>query len=189
LEELKGHSVSLGIIFTSSDQSYSEHLDIAEKNNFSLRWALFEPTKQVGLCRGYESLEYAKEQGYLISRMIREANSRGINTWADLTVPKCIIENKNMELFLGNMNDIQFQCPPFFDISPNLDIWKCLPLAQENTQKLINYPSFREAYQDLDKCRAEYKNIGVFEECSKCNSLENVCSGGPTIAKKLKHEN
>ena len=82
----------------------------------------------------------------------------------------------------------QFKCPPFFDISPNLDIWRCLPLAPEKTPKLTDYSSFIEAYRSLNKLREIYKKRGVFDECYSCSHLEELCSGGPTIAKILKDE-
>ncbi len=48
---------------------------------------------------------------------MKEANERGIETWADLTVPYCAIEDKDRHLFQRGENDIQYKCPPFFDIS------------------------------------------------------------------------
>lgn len=184
--KLRRHSTSLGLIIATPDQPYEEHLDIAQEYGFNLRWALLEPTRKSGQVWGYKSKENALALGARAIEIILRANERGISTWADLTVPRCAVPTQHEYLFLGNDNDIQFKCPPFFDISPNLDIWRCLPLAPQLTPKLTDFSSFREAYRFLDQIKSTYKHEGVFSECSDCHNLESICSGGPVIAKQLK---
>lgn len=185
-EQLGGHPTSLGLIIASPGQPYKEHLDIAKKYGFDLRWAFLEPTMRSGLTEGYKAQENIKAMGKYVSQIVREANSRGLDTWADLTVPRCAISDEDMALYEGDSNDLQFKCPPFFDISPNLDIWRCLPMAPENTHKLTDFSSFREAYRAVNKVKQEYSHQGSFDECRDCKYLEEICSGGPAISKKLK---
>ena len=185
LEQLKGHSVSLGLILASPEDSYEEHLDIAEKYGFELRWAIMEPTCQTGQTEGYRSQDKLKSIGKLAATIIRNANDRGIKTWADLTVPYCAIEDSDRDLFQGDRNDIQYKCPPFFDISTNLKIWRCLPMAPGRTPYLTDFDSFREAYNSINGVKKPYFSKGVFQECGACDELETTCSGGPAIAKKL----
>ncbi|MAG78594.1 hypothetical protein CL616_04490 [archaeon] len=184
-EQLKGHSVSLGLILASSKDTYKEHLDIAEKYGFDLRWAIMEPTCQTGQTEGYKAQDRLKGIGKLAIRIVKEANERGIETWADLTVPYCAIEDKDRHLFQRDENDIQYKCPPFFDISTNLKIWRCLPMAPNETPSLTDFSSFREAYNKINKIKKPYTSEGVFHECGSCDKLETTCSGGPAIAKKL----
>ncbi|MBU2615930.1 MAG: radical SAM protein [Nanoarchaeota archaeon] len=184
-EQLKGHSVSLGLILTSPSDDHEEHLDIAEKYGFDLRWAIMEPTYQTGQTEGYRSQNRLMEIGKLATKTVKEANERGIETWADLTVPYCAIENKDRHLFQGDKNDIQYKCPPFFDISTNLKIWRCLPMASNETPLLTDFNSFREAYNAVNTVKKSYVSEGVFQECGSCDNLETTCSGGPAIAKKL----
>ena len=106
-EQLKGHSVSLGLILAGPKDAYQEHLDIAEKYGFDLRWAIMEPTCQTGQTDGYRAQERLKGIGKLATRIVKEANERGIETWADLTVPYCAIEDEDRHLFKGNKNDIR----------------------------------------------------------------------------------
>jgi len=187
-DQLKGMDVSLGIIILSCDTSYHEHLEICEKYGFDLRWALLEPTPKIGLPQHYTSLQYLKKVGKLIEKMIKEANKRGIYTWADLTVPRCMFDDNQLELFKNELNDIQFFCPPFFDIATDLKIWRCLPLAEKNPPNLLEFYSLRDAYIFLDNTRKKYSQRGIFKECESCDLLGKDCSGGPTIAKKMKNE-
>ena len=187
-EQLKGHSVSLGLILTSPNDAYREHIDIAEKYGFDLRWAIMEPTSQTGQTEGYKTQGRLKGIGKLATRIVKEANERGIETWADLTVPYCAIEDKDRHLFQGDENDIQYKCPPFFDISTNQKIWRCLPMAPRETPSLTEFSSFREAYNSINKVKKSYVSEGVFQECESCDKLENTCSGGPAIAKKLEKD-
>jgi len=185
-EQLRGHPTSLGLIVASPTQEFEEHLEIAKQYGFDLRWAFLEPTLRSGQTEGYKMQKNIQAMGHYVSEIVREANKRGIDTWADLTVPRCAISDSDMPLYEGENNDIQFKCPPFFDISPTLDIWRCLPLAPKNTPKLTDFSSFREAYNTINRVKEQYRNQGVFDECSNCEYLENICSGGPAIAKKLR---
>lgn len=184
-EQLKCHSVSLGLILAGPNDDYKEHLDIAEKYGFDLRWAIMEPTCQTGQTEGYKAQGRLKEIGKLATKIVKEANERGIETWADLTVPYCAIEDEDRHLFQGDKNDIQYKCPPFFDISTNLKIWRCLPMAPNKTPSLTDFNSFREAYSAINTVKKPYVSEGVFQECGSCDKLETTCSGGPAIAKKL----
>jgi len=189
LDQLKNHPTSLGLILTSPNEPYKEHLDLAEKYGFDLRWAILEPTPLTGQTEGYKSQNNLKELGKLTTQIVREANNRGISTWADLTVPYCAINEEDRALFKGEKNDIQYKCPPFFDISPNLNIWRCLPMAPTETPKLTDFKTFREAYTEINKVKRKFLSRGVYSECSDCSKLEGTCSGGPAIAKKIKDEN
>jgi hypothetical protein len=185
-EQLKNLDVSLGLIIMSPNTPYREHLEICEKYGFDLRWALLEPTPKIGLPHHYESLKDLKAMGELVIKMIKEANDKGIYTWADLTVPRCMFSEEQLKYFKNELNDIQFFCPPFFDIDTDLRIWRCLPLAEKDPKKLTDFPSIREAYLYLNNIRESYKHEGVFSECNYCDYLGIECSGGPTIAKKMK---
>lgn len=183
---LQKHSTSLGLIIADPGQPYIEHLDIAERHGFNLRWALLEPTRKSGQVWGYRDRENVRALGKHISAIVKQANARGIETWADLSVPKCAIVEEDIYLFRSKENDIQFGCPPFFDISPNLDIWRCLPLAPQKTPKLTDFDSFKEAYRLLNNVKVAYLGKGIFLECNGCRDLDSICSGGPVIAKQLK---
>ncbi len=184
-EQLKGHSVGLGLILGGNENLYEEHLDIAEKYGFDLRWAIMEPTIQTGQTQGYRSRDNLKKIGKLAIDIIKQANQRGVETWADLTVPHCAIDDKDRYLFEGEKNDIQYKCPPFFDISTDLKIWRCLPMAPSKTPSLTDFNSFGEAYEAVNQSKKPYIEEGAFRECSSCDKLEDICSGGPAIAKKL----
>lgn len=182
---LKRHSTSLGLIIESPNQNFDDHLSIAEKYGFDLRWTFMEPTKRGGLTYAYYSQEHTKALGKVIVKLIKEANSRGISTWADLAIPRCAINDEDLWLFIDENNDVQFKCPPFFDISPNLEIWRCLPLAPIKTPKLTEFNSFLEAYRSVNSVKNNFLNIGVFNECLGCKYFKNICSGGPAIAKQI----
>ena len=185
-EQLRTHPTSLGLIITSLNQPYGEHLDIVKKYGFDLRWAFLEPTIRSGQTEGYKTQRNIQEMGKHVSNIVREANQRGLDTWADLTVPRCAISDSDMNIYEGDKNDIQFKCPPFFDISPTLDIWRCLPMAPEQTLKLTNFDSFKEAYQRVNQIKQKYIGGGSFDECGNCKYLDDLCSGGPAISKRLK---
>jgi MoaA/NifB/PqqE/SkfB family radical SAM enzyme len=184
-KQLRGVSTSLGWIITNPEDSFEDHLAIAKNYGFKIRWAFLEPTQKSGQTRGYSSLEMTRRMGNLAVKMIKKANKLNIRTWADLTVPRCAINSKDISIFECNQNDIQFKCPPFFDISPNLDVWRCLPLAGLDTPNLRYFNSLIKAYTYVNGLKDRYSCKGTFKECASCNDLGSVCSGGPAIAKKL----
>ncbi|MFH1801766.1 MAG: radical SAM protein [archaeon] len=188
-EQLKGHPTSVGLILDTPQTRFEEHLDLAEEYGFQLRWAIVEPTIKSGLTKGYQSLENVQGISKRAIEIVKEANKRGIKTWADLTVPKCAIPKEDLYIFEGTQNDIQFKCPPFFDISPDLKIWRCLPLAGNDLSSLLEFDSFKQAYRHLNKVKIPYLDKGVFDECKSCEYLTDACSGGTSIAKILKHGN
>jgi len=109
-----------------------------------------------GLTESYKTQRNIQTLGKHASNIVREANKRGLDTWADLTVPMCAISDSDMSLYKGDKNDIQFRCPSFFDISPTLDIWRCLPMALNQTPKLTDFDSFRNAYKSVNQTNQEH---------------------------------
>ena len=128
-----------------------------------------------------------RQFGTTIYEMIKKANIRGIETWGDLSAPRCAFDDEQIRIFGSNLNDIQFHCPPFFDISPDLYIWRCLNLAEETPKSLKDFNSLRDAYKQLNKIKDNLNERGVYDECKSCKDLKKECSGGPAIAKILKN--
>ncbi len=189
LESLKGRKTSLGLVIYSPDFNYSFHSEMAEKFGFDIRWTLAEPA--VGSQHKYmyyENKEELRKIGNKIYKFIRGCNDRGISTWLDLEVPACMFSKKQLEFFYNNKNhEIQFKCPQFFDIGPDLKIWKCFPLSELYTENLRNFEGLKEAYNHLKERFTGLEKQIIFDECLKCSFyVDNICGAGSKIAKYMK---
>lgn len=180
----KQRIVSIGAVIDSENFEANEHLNLAEHYGFEFRWSFPEPIQGIGRLFGYENTERIKVFGSRIYEIIKEANDRGIETWGDICSPFCAFTESQLEIFNGWNNDVSFICPPFFDVSPRLDIWRCLPLRPFAIKNLRAYNTFLEAYNSLKdyECKS---NSGIFNECKECKKLGKYCGGGPRIAKDL----
>ena len=74
-----------------------------------------------------------------------------------------------------------FRCSPAVDISPDMDLFHCLPLSRYRRRSLLEFDSMEEIASHFVRMRDEIRSeaAGVFVECDGCrHRLEDVCSGG-----------
>lgn len=179
--------VSIGTVINSPDFDFTDQLRLCEQYGFEMRWSLPEPVAGIGKLFAYEDINMLKKYGEIIGNLVREAGKRGIETWGDIAAPKCAFDEQTLELFEHPEHDVRFVCPPFFDISPDLTIWRCLPLRSSMQRHLTDYNAFLDAYLALSKCEC-YKNSGVFSECNSCKDRNEACGGGPRIAVDIRNK-
>jgi MoaA/NifB/PqqE/SkfB family radical SAM enzyme len=186
LESLSGKDVSLGCVIHEGCSDYSLHLELAKKHGFGIRWTLAEPTIGAGnLHFYYNSIEELRKMGNEIYRFIGKCDDKGIYTWLDLEVPACIFSENQLNFFRDNPDhDIQFHCPPFFDIAPDLTIWKCFALSPLYTANLKDFGNIRTAHQHLTDVFEKLNSQIIFDECGNCSYYHsNECNAGPKVIK------
>jgi hypothetical protein len=89
---------------------------------------------------------------------------------------------------------IEFKCNPAVDITPDMQVYCCFPLAGLARKSVFDFDSYRQLvdyYRDLQRrLRAEIP--GIFPECADCpHRAEGACSAGGAcqIAGRLANEN
>jgi len=89
---------------------------------------------------------------------------------------------------------MEFKCSPAVDITPDMQVYCCFPLAGLARKSVFDFDSYRQLvnhYRDLQhRLRAEIP--GIFPECGDCpHHAEGTCSAGGAcqIAGRLVREN
>ncbi|NYZ77195.1 radical SAM protein [Candidatus Micrarchaeota archaeon] len=188
LDSLKGSEVALGLVIYSLEFDYAFHLELARKLGFEIRWTLAEPAANANnVFMYYENQQELRKIGERIFSFIKKCDDNGIATWLDLEVPACAFSDEQTEFFSkSKRHHIQFECPPFLDIGPDLKVWKCFPLSELHNFGLKETDSIKEAYRGFLQRFKHLKKKGVFDECGACPK-SNSCSGGPKILKHMRH--
>jgi len=74
-----------------------------------------------------------------------------------------------------------FRCRPSVDISPDMDLFHCLPLSRYRRRSLLEFDSMGEITSHFAQMREEIRSrgAGVFAECGECrHRQDDSCSGG-----------
>jgi cyclic pyranopterin phosphate synthase len=89
---------------------------------------------------------------------------------------------------------IEFKCNPAVDITPELEVYCCFPLAGLARKSVFDFDSYRQLvdyYRDLQR-RLRAEIAGIFPECADCvHRAEGTCTAGGAcqIASRLTREN
>jgi MoaA/NifB/PqqE/SkfB family radical SAM enzyme len=105
-------------------------------------------------------------------------NSNGIVIKLDCGFPLCMFSEKEIEELKQNEeNDFEFVCGQPIDIYPDLTFTNCYPLSKKYKDSISKFKTIIDLYKFLeDGFKAP---CGIYmEQCSKCSSFNNGCSGG-----------
>lgn len=75
----------------------------------------------------------------------------------------------------------EFRCRPAVDISPDMDLFHCLPLSRYRRRSLLEFDSLAEIASHFARMHDEIRSgtAGVFTECGGCRHRRDAaCSGG-----------
>jgi len=74
-----------------------------------------------------------------------------------------------------------FRCPSAVNISPDMELFHCLPLARYRRRSLLEFDSMEAIASHFTRMRDEIRSggAGVFAECGECrHRQDDACSGG-----------
>jgi hypothetical protein len=99
----------------------------------------------------------------------------------DCGFPLCRVSDEQLGWLARLSGHVDFKCKPAIDITPDMQVYCCFPLATLNRRSVFEFNSFKEIvayYRDLQKrIRAELP--GIYDECGACNHRhEETCAGG-----------
>jgi hypothetical protein len=105
----------------------------------------------------------------------------GLRPNFDCGFPLCRISDEALGWLVRLSGRADFKCRPAIDITPDMQVYCCFPLAELNRRSVFEFDSFRqiaEYYRDLQtRIRAEAS--GIFADCAGCRSREEgICAGG-----------
>jgi cyclic pyranopterin phosphate synthase len=99
----------------------------------------------------------------------------------DCGFPLCKISDEELGWMSRLTGPINFKCDPAIDITPDLQVYSCFPLAGIERKSLYDFDSYSMIvdYFRFLMLRIRAKRAGLFDECGACpRRADGVCSGG-----------
>lgn len=132
--------------------------------------------------------QFFPEVSNKIFEFLIEISELGVATQQDCLVPTCFFKDKQLA-YLIKQNNIGLHlgsCNPVIDISPDLEVHRCLSLSNYKKKKLEDFKDAWDIYYYLKKIiDNELIKIPLFDKCCKCRyHLKYICQGG-CLAYKL----
>jgi cyclic pyranopterin phosphate synthase len=99
----------------------------------------------------------------------------------DCGFPLCRVTDEQLGWLARLSGRMNFICNPAIDITPDMQVYCCFPLASLNKKSLFEFDSFKAIvayYRNLQACvRGEIG--GIYEECATCvHRAQEMCAGG-----------
>jgi hypothetical protein len=112
----------------------------------------------------------------------------------DCGFPLCRVTDEQLGWLVRLSGRVDFKCRPAIDITPDMQVYCCFPLAGLSRKSVFAFDSFVDIvayYRNLqDRVRADMP--GIYDECASCHHRrEGTCAGGGTchLVNRLTAEN
>jgi len=154
-----------------------------------LRWGLANPIYPKDHKQLYIKYKNFDNISSKIFEFLMTLSEIGITTQQDCPLPTCFFDDKLLAYLVkqNNINLNMGRCNPVCDITPNLEIVRCLPLFDINRTNFTKFKSVWEIYYYFkNKIDIQLIKIPSFEKCKKCRYYaQEICQGG-CLSYKLK---
>jgi cyclic pyranopterin phosphate synthase len=117
-----------------------------------------------------------------VSDFIINASKHNLKVDLDCTLPKCFFSDQDLGKIVKYQPDLARslgKCEIAFDISPNLEIYRCFATSSIFRDRLTNYNTFSEAEQSLrNHVDEQISTPNIFDKCKECQfAFNKLCSG------------
>jgi sulfatase maturation enzyme AslB (radical SAM superfamily) len=99
----------------------------------------------------------------------------------DCGFPLCAFSDDQIGWLRKTSPDNHYTCKPAIDITPDLDVYNCLPLANYHRRSLFEFNCIEEIsdYYCQHHAIIRQEIAGIYKECDGCKyAISGVCSGG-----------
>ena len=99
----------------------------------------------------------------------------------DCGFPQCQLTDTQLGWLARLSGKVNFKCTPAIDITPELDVYCCFPLASLNRKSIFDFDSYRQVvdYYKRLQARIRLETPGIYPECEACvYRAEGTCAGG-----------
>ncbi len=109
-----------------------------------------------------------------------ECDESDVKLGFDCGFVMCKLTDEQLGRLFRNSTGLSFGCGPAIDIGPDLSVWNCFPLVDEETLYLKDYDNLQQLHEEfMKRYETELKTMGVYEECADCKYLKRgLCMGG-----------
>ncbi|MBM4275128.1 MAG: radical SAM protein [Deltaproteobacteria bacterium] len=125
-----------------------------------------------------------RDMGQVVERLYsyrRQFDALRVKPGLDCGFPLCQMPDEVLGWLHRFPGPVQFGCGPAVDISPDMSVYYCFPLARYKRKSLFEFDSLGQLEDHFQLLRHEIKAElpGIYDECDGCPHLENrVCEGG-----------
>lgn len=174
-------AINLGFVVYKADFDAYFIIDLIEKYNLSkdVKWSI-----ATSCFKHKNTFLKLKDHKKVIGRLVehsRRFKRHHIRWYPDTTFMWCLFKKEQLDELYRN---VKFKpenlCFPVLEVVPNLTVYRCYGTASlsKPTLKITDFKDEREAFSYFSKKEAFLKEIGVFNECFRCDSRGQVCGGG-----------
>ncbi len=181
-----GIPTSLGFNIYKKDFNYSEIIEYCKSYGISvLRVAIAKPTYGVK----NSNIPVPEDFDDISNRVvdfIENVSKLNIQVEMDCLLPKCFFTNEQLgriALLQPSIINYLGKCTVAFDISTDLDIFRCFSVSTESRSKLTDFESIKQS-QDYLKIffNDRYLKPNIFDKCKQCEFANNQSCWGDCLS-------
>ena len=178
------NNVTLSFNIFETEPDYSYIFNLTSKYDIkSLRLSFSMPVVFGGKKNSYLDIAEYKNSTKHVMDFVEKAESQGIKTTLDNTVPICMFNAEQLtDLIIKQVIDPtrNFVCKPALDIGPDLSVWRCFGTSKFFNRSLDDFNTIQEVYDYFQRASRLYQfRFYPYDECKKCEyAKKEFCQGG-----------
>lgn len=99
----------------------------------------------------------------------------------DCGFPLCRVTDEQLGWLTRLSGPMDFKCGPAIDITPDMQVYGCFPLATVNRKSVFEFDSYQQIVDFYKKQQGEIRSgrAGIYDECDGCvHQSDGMCAGG-----------
>ena len=178
---IAGRRAMLGFNIYRDDFSLGFAFDLIERHDLkrAMRLGIAHPT-----AGGANAFLPVDRIGPAIARLASfkaEFERLAIAPSLDCGFPLCRFSDADLGWLVRLGGRPSFICRPAIDVTPDMQVYACFPLATHGRASLFAFNTLQEvtAHFTAEHARIRADRPGIFDECASCQSRsQGVCAGG-----------
>lgn len=179
-----GFHTGIGFNIWREDFDYEEILTVCHEYGVEhLRWTIAYPEAKPMPGVTVLSPERYAATARRCFRFLEHAFQQNVEAYLDCPLPKCFFSHEELGRIAVTHPRTVSQikaCGPVIDVSPDLSVFRCYALSQEQRRHLTEFQNLSALTSWYEQAIDEtYAQPSVFEKCASCEFAENrTCYGG-----------
>lgn len=123
------------------------------------------------------------------SIFIKKAHENNIKITLDCGFTCCSFDKEYIEIIRLNNIESRFYCSPLFSVKPNLEVFPCVALLNENKYKITDFQNYSELNKHFQEHYFHLYNQSIYSNCDTCSYYEKaICAKGCGYSSNTKNE-